>query len=96
MSDNNQNNDRFRHAAEWLSRATQRGLSEARDAANEGMARLERYRVEGQLDDLWVRLGKDTRRLMDDGAISHAELQCTLDRIIELERRLAPTSPEPQ
>ena len=72
-----------------LRRLARRSRAEIERATSEGRHRLELRQMQRDRDAFWIRLGKSAYRLVESGEIDHPALRKAMERIEELERRIA-------
>lgn len=72
-----------------LRRLIEGGRTGLRTAAASGRRRLEQRQLERDLEHFWMRLGKTTYHLVEAGEIEHPALRKAMERIDELEARIA-------
>ena len=65
-----------------------RGRQELRRAASASRAALERRQAYRDLDQFWIRLGKTSYRLVEEGEVDHVELRRAMQRIDKLQAQL--------
>jgi hypothetical protein len=80
----------IRDALQTLARRiTERGRFELSRAASAGRARLELHQLQRDRDHFWQRLGKEAYHLVQAGEIDHPALRRAMERIDDLEARVA-------
>lgn len=72
-----------------LKRLVDRSRTGLRQAADTGRRRLELRQLDRDLEHFWMRLGKTTYHLVEAGELDHPALRKAMERIDELEARIA-------
>lgn len=71
--------------------ALERGRTGVRTATRGGRNAVQRYQLEAELDSFWARLGKLAYQLSESGDITHPGVDQAIERIRELEAKIAET-----
>lgn len=77
-----------------MGRLWKRGVEEAERAARGARERLNHRQLQADLERMYVKLGKETRHLVEAGEVDHPGLKRGVERVRELEARLAQEEPE--
>ena len=75
--------------AELFGKILRRGRSELERVARRGRDRLALRQLRSDRDKMYAKLGKETRSLLEAGEVEHPGLRKGLERIVELEAKLA-------